>query len=44
VASTSVAGALFSPSTRLAGGVVEDQLPDCPQLGGSKSSLSKPAA
>ena len=43
VASTSVAGALISLPARLAGGVVEGQLPGGPQIGGSKSSLSKPA-
>jgi len=37
VASTSVAGALISPSTRLAGGVVEGQLLSCPRRGRSRS-------
>jgi len=43
VASTSVAGALISPSTSHAGRVVEGQLPGGPRIGGSKSSPSKPA-
>src|SRR6516164_4774644 len=35
MASTSVAGTLFSPSTRLAGGVVGGQLRSCPRWGWS---------
>jgi len=43
VASTSVAGALVSPSTRLAGGVVESQLRKMSSIRLERTSPSEPA-